>query len=149
MTLHALWLGHPDARKVFDCSIETNPEGRYSIAGSATLMRGKSSTVELRTNPEGRYSIAGSATLMRGKSSPGRRSPACNQLQLRRREARWRAAGGELPVRRITNSIRPGADDEPARERRSPEPQQGRPVALRGSVIKRRREGVRCLETEW
>ena len=44
MTLHALWLGHPDARKVFDCSIETNPEGRYSIAGSATLMRGKSST---------------------------------------------------------------------------------------------------------
>jgi len=74
MTLHALWLGHPDARKVFDCSIETNPEGRYSIAGSATLMRGKSSTVELRTNPEGRYSIAGSATLMRGKSSTCRQA---------------------------------------------------------------------------
>jgi len=29
------------------------------------------------------------------KSPPGKRSPACNQTQLHRREGMWRAAGGE------------------------------------------------------
>ena len=67
---------------------------------------------------------------------------ACNREQLRRREARWGAAGGERPVRRITNSIRPGAFDEPAIEWRSLN-SQGKAVALRGSVQKRPQGGVR------
>ena len=36
-----------------------------------------------------------------------RQTRTCNRLQLRRRAAGWGAAGGERPVRRITNSIRP------------------------------------------
>jgi len=35
-------------------------------------------------------------------------------MQLRRQEAGWGAAGGERPVRRMTNSIRLGNPDEPA-----------------------------------
>ena len=41
------------------------------------------------------------------KSLSGMPTPACNRLQLRRREAGWGASGGEEVVRRITNSIRP------------------------------------------
>jgi len=48
------------------------------------------------------------------KSPPGIRSPACSRLQLRRREAGWRAAGGERSICRITNSIRPARAGEPA-----------------------------------
>ena len=53
------------------------------------------------------------------KSPPGKRSPARSQEQLRRREARWGAAGGERPVRRKTNSIRSGERGKPAYQRRS------------------------------
>ena len=54
-----------------------------------------------------------------GSPLQARRFPACNRLQLRRREAGWRAAGGERPVRRMTNSIRPCVLGEPATEWRS------------------------------
>src|SRR5213594_124787 len=69
-------------------------------------------------------------------------------MQLRRQEARWRAAGGERPVRRMTNSIRPGMPDEPAYLGRSLT-RKWAAVALRGSVTKRRRWDARWLEMEW
>jgi hypothetical protein len=53
--------------------------------------------------------------------SPLRVNVTRNRLQLRRRETGWGAAGGERPVRRITNSIRPVRRGEPASEWRSPE----------------------------
>src|SRR2546426_3522617 len=68
-------------------------------------------------------------------------------MQLRRQEAGWRAAGGERPVHRMTNSIRPGMPDEPAYLGRSLTREAA--VALRGSVRKRRRWDARWLEMEW
>ena len=61
-----------------------------------------------------------SAFGQRGES-PLQVNVTCNRLQLRRREARWRAAGDERLVRRITNSIRPVWCGESASGGRSPE----------------------------
>jgi len=61
------------------------------------------------------------SALGRRGESPLQVNVTCSRLQLRRRKTRWRAAGGERPVRRITNSIRPARRGEPASEWRSPE----------------------------
>jgi hypothetical protein len=83
------------------------------------------------------------------KSLPGMPTPACNRLQLRRREAGWGAAGGEEAVRRITNSIRP---DRLASLRASGEARtctkSRELITLKGWVQKRWWEAVRWLETE-
>src|SRR6266700_6545841 len=105
--------------------------------------------VELAGRPEAFRTRAWKrARTERWKSSPGKRSPVCNRLLLRRSDAWWRAAGGERPVRRITNSIRRGGNDEPASQGRRLDPK-GKAVELRGSAQKRQQRGVRWVETEW
>ena len=53
-------------------------------------------------------------------ASPCRSMPQLrSRRQLRRREAGWEAAGGELSVRRITNSIRRDVVGEPPTKWRS------------------------------
>ena len=69
------------------------------------------------------------------------------ERQLRHREVEWRAAGGERPVRRMTNSIRP---DAVTSQRSSGEVQTERkPIELRGRVRKQRWDCMGWLETEW
>lgn len=56
----------------------------------------------------------------RCKSSSGRRSPACNRRKPRRREAGWKATGGERPVRNARELDSACSRGEPAGKRRSP-----------------------------
>ena len=68
---------------------------------------------------EARTSAPASVRGQRGESPLEARAQAFNRTKLRRRKARWEATGGERPVRRVTNSIRPDVTGEPAGEWRS------------------------------
>src|SRR5271166_3182189 len=74
----------------------------------------------MKSGRDARASAPESACGRRGES-PLQVNVTCNRLQLRRRETGWGAAGGERPVRRLTNSIRSMWSGEPASEWRSPE----------------------------
>ena len=125
-------------------SVMDPPLGVWPFRGRGSKLPRYKAQASLRTRaPESASGQRGESPLQANALRP---VTECNCVAAMR--------GGEQqevndPVRRITNSIRPVCIGEPASERRSRDPQNGRPVELRGSVQKRRRGHAGWLETEW
>jgi len=113
----------PSARKCRNSSAGSVPlPPRKLDIMSETRERKASARTRGRDAPA---SAPESAFGRRGES-PLQVNVTCNRLQLRRGDTGWGAAGGEWPVRRMTNSIRSVWSGEPASEWRSPEfPERG------------------------
>jgi hypothetical protein len=92
----------------------------------------------------------------RWKSFSSMRSPACSRTELRRRERPWGVPGGERPVRNASELDSAGCLGEPAGQVAKPGPRsmrlpaaicrqavEGKPVTLRGNVLKRWRGASR------
>src|SRR5438128_1051323 len=115
-------------------SYVTRQSDRRSMDGKAT------------SNKAARAADAGAPENAFGRrgESPLQVNVTSSRLQLRRRKTRWGAAGGERPVRRLTNSIWLARCGESAIERRSPEfPLGGVPW---GSNLGPTRRQVTCLD---
>ena len=88
------------------------PCGSYAVAGSAGVLtrrwRFGYRAPRMRVRPPALVRPQ-AHTIREVRVLPGPSCEARNQRKLRRRETGWGAPGGERPVRRMTNAIRPGA----------------------------------------